>query len=60
MLSSDQVPAKEGMAVAPMLAFQSAYINSTELNTPEADRLAADCDSAVSTPIRDLIWQYPD
>ena len=35
----------EGVAVAPVLALQSVCINSTELDTPEADRFAADGDT---------------
>jgi hypothetical protein len=41
----------EGVTVAPVLSFQSACVNGTELNTPKADRFAADSDAAFSEQV---------
>ena len=37
---------EEGIAVASMLAFQSACVNGSELDTPQANRFATDVDAA--------------
>ena len=42
---------EESVAVAPMLSFQSACINGSELDTPEADCFAADCNASFSEQI---------
>ena len=37
---------EKGIAIAPVFSFQSACINGTELDAPEADRFTADSDTA--------------
>jgi len=44
----------EGVAIASVLAFQSACINGTEFDAPETDRLAADGDASFSQEIFDI------
>jgi hypothetical protein len=44
----------KGVAVAAVLPFQSAGINSTELDAPKADSFAADCDATFSEEIFDI------
>ena len=39
---------EEGITIASVLSFQSACINGTELDTPQADRFAANRDAAFS------------
>jgi len=36
----------EGVAIAPVLSFQAAGVNATELDTPKSDGLATDGDAA--------------
>ena len=38
---------EKGFAIITMLAFQSSAVWGTELDTPEANRLAADSDAAL-------------
>ena len=44
----------EGIAVASVLSFQSAGIDSSELDTPEADRLPADSDPPLCQYVLDV------
>jgi hypothetical protein len=44
----------ECIAVASMLAFQSACINGAELDTPETDCLSADGDATFSEEVFDI------
>jgi hypothetical protein len=44
----------ESIAVASVLSLQSACVNGTELDTPKADRFAADGDTALSQEIFDI------
>jgi len=39
---------EEGVTITSVLSFQSAGINGSELDTPEADRFAADSDASLS------------
>ena len=39
---------EEGVAIAPVLSFQSACINGAELDTPESDRFTTDGDAALN------------
>ena len=42
---------EKGVTVTSMLSFQSTGINSTELDTPEADGFATDCDASLSEKV---------
>jgi hypothetical protein len=44
----------EGIAIAAVSPFQSASIDSTELDAPEADRLPSNNDAALSQEILDI------
>ena len=44
----------ESVAVASVLSFQSACINGSEFDAPEADRFSADSDAAFSQKIFDI------
>jgi hypothetical protein len=45
---------EEGITIASMFTLQSACINGTEFDTPEANRLAADGDIAFSQKVFDI------
>ena len=44
----------EGVAVAPVLAFQSSGVNCPELDAPEADCFSADDDASFSEKVFDV------
>nr|WP_279244826.1 hypothetical protein [Candidatus Litorirhabdus singularis] len=44
----------EGIAIARVLSFQAAGINSAELDAPKTDRFAADGDTAFSEKVFDV------
>jgi hypothetical protein len=44
---------EEGIAVTSVLSSQSSGVNGAELDTPQANRLAADCYTAFSEKIFD-------
>jgi hypothetical protein len=44
----------EGVAIAPVLWFQSTGINGSELDAPQADRFSADCNASFSEEIFDI------
>ena len=44
----------ESVAVAPALSFQSSGVEGTELDTPEADRFAANCNASFSEKVFDI------
>ena len=44
----------EGIAVASVLSFQSAGVNGSELDAPEADRFSTDGNASLSQEIFDI------
>jgi hypothetical protein len=44
----------EGVAIASVFSYKAARVNSTELDTPQAYRLSADCDTSFSEGIFDI------
>jgi hypothetical protein len=49
---------EKGVAIASVLSFQAACIDCSELDTPEPDRFAANCNAALCENIFDE-WPAP-
>ena len=45
---------EEGVAVASVLSLQSACVNGSELDAPEVDGFATDCDASLGKQILDI------